>query len=54
MKNGPVHIGQWGTFVMTPEVIRRRGDRFAQITIDNDGMDDADVTGVVRGATHLT
>ena len=26
VKTAPVHVGQWGTFVTTPEVSERRGD----------------------------
>ena len=35
-KTAPVHVGQWGTFVNTPEVSRERATVKCQVTVDND------------------
>jgi beta-galactosidase len=35
-KTAPVHVGQWGTFVTTPEVSRERATVKCQVTVDND------------------
>jgi len=32
----PVHVGQWGTFVTTPEVSRERATVNLKVTVDND------------------
>ena len=35
-KTAPVHVGQWGTFVTTPEVSHERALVKCQVTVDND------------------
>src|ERR1041385_6619292 len=43
-KTAPVHIGQWGTFVTTPEVSRARAIVNLQVTLDNDSKESANVS----------
>jgi beta-galactosidase len=43
VKTAPVHVAQWGTFVTTPDASAASATVSAQITIDNDGTDDADL-----------
>ena len=40
-KTQPVHVGQWGTFVTTPEVSRERATVNLEVTVDNDSKHDA-------------
>jgi beta-galactosidase len=44
VKTAPVHVGEWGTSVTTPTVSADVGTVAAQVTIDNDSDEDADVT----------
>lgn len=48
-KTAPVHVGQWGTFVTTPEVSRERAKVNVQVTVDNDSKQAVKV----RVATEL-
>ncbi|MGC3958411.1 MAG: beta-galactosidase GalB [Verrucomicrobiota bacterium] len=48
-KTAPVHVGQWGTFITTPEVSRDRAKVNLQVTVDNDSKQ----TVKVRVATEL-
>jgi beta-galactosidase len=43
-KTQPVHVGQWGTFVMTPEVSRERATVNLRVTVDNDSKQSANVS----------
>lgn len=43
VKTAPVHVGHWGTYVTTPNVSAASAHVSAEITIDNDGEDDAEV-----------
>ena len=43
-KTQPVHVGQWGTFVTTPEVSRERATVKLQVTVDNDSKLPASVS----------
>jgi beta-galactosidase len=45
----PVHVGQWGTFVTTPEVSNEKASVDVQAIIDNQSDSDANVTV----ATHI-
>jgi beta-galactosidase len=42
-KTAPVHVGQWGTFITTPEVSRERARVNVQVTVDNDSKQAAKV-----------
>lgn len=42
-KTAPVHVGQWGTFITTPEVSRERARVNLQVTVDNDSKQMAPV-----------
>jgi beta-galactosidase len=42
-KTAPVHVGQWGTFITTPEVSRERARVNLQVTVDNDSKQMAQV-----------
>jgi beta-galactosidase len=42
-KTTPVHVGQWGTFVTTPEVSRERATVNLRVTVDNDSKQPAKV-----------
>jgi beta-galactosidase len=44
VKTAPVHVAHWGTYVTTPAATAASATVSAQITIDNDGADDAEVT----------
>jgi beta-galactosidase len=44
VKTNPVHVGQWGTFVTTPEVSKTSATVAIDVAIDNDGASDADVS----------
>ncbi|MDX1682981.1 MAG: glycoside hydrolase family 2 TIM barrel-domain containing protein, partial [Phycisphaeraceae bacterium] len=39
----PVHVAHWGTFVTTPEVDDDRAQVACEVTVDNDGDDEADI-----------
>jgi beta-galactosidase len=45
-KTQPVHVGQWGTFVMTPEVSKASATIDLEVTIDNDSKADATVGAI--------
>jgi beta-galactosidase len=42
-KTHPIHVGQWGTFVSTPEVTRERAAVNLAVTVDNDSRQEANV-----------
>lgn len=42
-KTTPVHVGQWGTFVTTPEVSRERATVKCRVTVDNDSKQPVNV-----------
>jgi beta-galactosidase len=42
-KTQPVHVGQWGTYVTTPEVSRERAKMKLQVTVANDSQQPAAV-----------
>ncbi len=42
-KTAPTHVGQWGTFVTTPEVSRERAKVNLRVTVDNDSKQSAKV-----------
>jgi beta-galactosidase len=44
VKTGPIHVGHWGTYVTTPDASATSALVAAQITIDNEGVEDADVS----------
>jgi beta-galactosidase len=50
-KTSPVHVGQWGTFVTTPEVSRDRAKITVQVTVDNDSPQP--VTVLVTTELHV-
>jgi beta-galactosidase len=39
-KTSPVHVGQWGTFITTPEVSQAKGSITLKVTVDNDSKSD--------------
>ena len=43
-KTGPVHVGQWGVFVHTPQVSNEAADVMVETTVDNQSAQSADVT----------
>jgi beta-galactosidase len=43
VKTSPVHVGQWGTYLTTPEVSAARATVNLKVTIDNDSQQTADV-----------
>lgn len=43
-KTQPIHVGQWGTFVTTPEVSRERATVKLQVTVENDSLQAAEVS----------
>ena len=43
VKTAPVHVGQWGTYVTTPEVSKTSARVDLRITVDNDSRQDASV-----------
>jgi beta-galactosidase len=43
-KTSPVHVGQWGTFITTPEVSASAAAINLQVTVDNNAKADADVS----------
>jgi beta-galactosidase len=42
-KTGPIHVGQWGTFLTTPSVTTSSATVDLEVTIDNDSKNDATV-----------
>ena len=44
VKTSPVHVGQWGTYVTTPEINRSEATVMIQATVQNDGATDAATT----------
>lgn len=48
LKTEPVHIGQWGTFISTPEVSVESATIALELTIDNDSREDVLVTATTR------
>ena len=42
-KTRPVHVGQWGTYVTTPQVSRSSATLNLEVTIDNDSHANADI-----------
>jgi beta-galactosidase len=43
-KTQPVHVGQWGTFLTTPEVSRERATVNLKVTVDNDSHQPANIS----------
>ena len=43
VKTSPVHVGQWGTYVTTPEVSRSAARVDIKVTVDNDSRQDAGI-----------
>jgi beta-galactosidase len=43
-KTAPIYVGQWGTFVTTPEVSRGSATVNLQVTVDNDSKEHSDVS----------
>ncbi len=44
VKTSPVHVGQWGTFVTTPVVMKDAAKVNLKVTLDNDSTNDAAVS----------
>ncbi len=44
VKTSPVHVGQWGTYLTTPEVSAASATVHLRVTVDNDSNQDADVS----------
>jgi beta-galactosidase len=44
VKAAPVHVGQWGTYVTTPEVSRDSASVHLKVTIENDSQQESKVT----------
>ncbi len=44
VETSPVHVGQWGTVVTTPEVSAAQASVALAVTVDNDSAKDADVS----------
>ncbi len=44
VKTAPVHVGQWGTYLTTPEVSKETATIDLRVTVDNDSTQDAKVT----------
>jgi beta-galactosidase len=44
VKTSPVHIGQWGTYITTPEVSKESANVSLIITVDNNSKTNANVT----------
>ena len=42
-KTGPIHVGQWGTYITTPEVTKDAATVDVKATIDNQSAADATV-----------
>jgi len=47
-KTHPVHVGQWGTYVTTPEVSPERANVKLKVTVDNNSKDSANVSVVTE------
>ncbi len=43
-KTAPIHVGQWGTYITTPEVTAKSASINLQVTVDNKSQADADVS----------
>ena len=43
-RTAPVHVGQWGTYLTTPEVSRERATVNLQVTVDNDSKHSTNVS----------
>jgi len=43
LKTGPVHVGQWGAFVTTPEVTKTAAKVNVKVKVDNNSPGDAEV-----------
>jgi len=48
VKTAPVHVGQWGTYITTPEVSKASARIDLRITVDNDSPEDAAVSVATR------
>jgi beta-galactosidase len=44
IKTAPVHVGQWGTYITTPQVTAKSASIDLQVTVDNHSKADADVS----------
>jgi beta-galactosidase len=44
VKTTPVHVGQWGTYIITPQVSKASASVELKITVDNDSNQDAAVS----------
>jgi beta-galactosidase len=44
VRTAPVHVGQWGTYITTPEVSKASAHVDLKITVDNDSKQDAGVS----------
>lgn len=44
VKTQPVHVGQWGTQLTTPEVSKEKADVNLKVTVDNDSKENAEVS----------
>jgi beta-galactosidase len=44
VKTSSVHVGQWGTYITTPEVSEKSAKVSLKVTVDNDSKTDANVT----------
>jgi beta-galactosidase len=44
VKTWPVHVGQWGTFLTTPQVSRNAATIHLEVTVENDSKTDAKIT----------
>ena len=44
VKTQPVHIGQWGTYLTTPEVSAEQAKVNLQVTVDNDSKQDVNIS----------
>jgi beta-galactosidase len=47
-KSNPVHVGQWGIFITTPEVTKEEAKVNLAVTIDNDSNNSATITAVTE------
>ena len=48
VKTESIHVGQWGTYVTTPEISNSSARVKLEITVDNDSKQDADVSVATR------
>src|SRR5262249_30206310 len=44
VETAPLHVGQWGTYITTPQVSATSASINLKVTVDNDSMKDAKVT----------